>query len=309
MTLVPVLNVLFTIAWDAAYAVIVGTVLTRRWLALGDAGLENSAYQHPAFPPHFQRQLLLISIAALLIAHLLHPWFLAASMSGSDHFTGDLALVPTILSSTHQGVLWYINSFALAALGMATFLPLRARPITRGTVYFSLALMAFTKAAAGHAGADGDFTVAEVAQMLHVFSTAAWAGAVIVSGLFVVPKLAQTDDTSILWTYGNRLSKTVTWALVTILATGVYTSDRQLNAPLNSLWGSEWGRILLTKVALVLVAISLGAMNRFSCLRRSATRERAMRLVRLFLVESIVMILVLCLSGLLGSTSPPMAGG
>jgi copper resistance protein D len=308
VTLVSLLNVLFTIVWDVAYALIVGMLLARHWLASGSAGLENLEPQDSAFPARFQQGLLLTVIGALLVAHLVHPWFLAASMSGSDHFTQDLALVPTILSSTHQGVLWYLNSFALAALGMALFSRFHAKPIIRWTVYLFLAVMAFTKAAGGHAGADGDFTVAESAQILHVLSTAVWAGAVIASGLFVVPRLARIDDTSFLWSYGNRLSKTVTWALVILLATGVYNSDRELNASLNSLWSSDWGRILLAKVALVLIAVLLGAMNRFSCLRRYATQERAIRLVRLFLAESIVMILVLCLSGLLGSTPPPMAG-
>jgi len=306
--LVSALNVLFTIAWDAAYVLIVGTLLARHWLAFDDRRIENSDHRNSIFPTRLQRRLLLISIAGLLIAHLVRPWFLTASMSGSDHFAEDLALVPTILSSTHQGVLWYINSLAIAALGIAILLPLRAKLITRWTLYLSLALIAFTKAAAGHAGADGDFTVAEFAQILHVLSTAVWAGAVIVSGLFVVPQLARIGDTSILWSYGNRLSTTVTWALVTILATGVYTSDRELNESLNALKNSDWGRILLAKITLVLIAVALGAMSRFGCLQRPAIQERVMRMVRLLLVESIVMIFVLCLSGLLGGTPPPMVG-
>jgi putative copper resistance protein D len=302
------LNILFTIAWDVSYALIVGTLLARHWLASGDAGLETLDHQDAVVPARFQRELLLIPIAGLLISHLVHPWFLAASMSGSDHFTEDLALVPTILSSTHQGALWYINSFALAALGMAIVLPLRVKPISLWTVSLSLALMALTKAAAGHAGADGDFTVAEFAQILHVLSTAVWAGAVMASGLFVVPQMVRVDSASILWRYGNRLSKTVTWALVTILATGVYTSGRELSGSLNLLWTSEWGKILLAKIVFVSIAIFLGAVGRFSYLRRPADETRMLRFARILLTESVVMVLVLCLSGWLGNTSPPMAG-
>ena len=216
-------------------------------------------------------------------------------MSGSDHFTEDLALVPTILSSTHQGVLWYINSIALAALGIALSCAFALEAnCAVGTAYLSLALMAFTKAAGGHAGADGDFMVAEFAQTLHVLSTAVWAGVVIASGLFVVPRLARIDNTSILWSYGNRLSKTVTWTLIILLATGVYNSDRELNASLNALWSSDWGRILLAKVTLVLIAVLLGAMNRFSCLWRTCTATQERALMRSRFVQPIFFGGILC---------------
>src|SRR5260370_3914619 len=108
-------------------------------------------------------------MVVLVLAHLVHPWFLAASMSGSSRFAENLALVPTILSSTHQGKLWHINSFALATLLAATlFAAASRRTVVTGITIASLVLIAFAKAASGHAPDQGDSTLTELSHCLPI---------------------------------------------------------------------------------------------------------------------------------------------
>jgi putative copper resistance protein D len=306
--LVFLLSVLLAVLADADYVLIIGTLLAGLWLSALGTSPEHSAAVAPVFPQPLRRRLLLACIAVLVLVHLVHPWFLAASMSGSNRFAENLALVPTILSSTHQGKLWHINSFALTTLFAATLFAAASRKtVVTGITIASLVLIAFAKAASGHAADQGDFTLTELSQLLHILSTAVWAGAVLISGFLVLPRLTQPTGTAALWIYGGRLSKTVTWALIALLISGIYAADRELNNSLADLWTSAWGRILLTKIAFVLIALVLGAVSRFLCLQRAATGKRAALLVRLLFTEAVVMLLVLCLSGLLANTAPAMA--
>ncbi len=243
----------------------------------------------------------------MILCQLVRPWFAAASMSGTSVFAGNLALIPDILSSTHQGKLWYITSAALVMLLVATLAARRKSwPILRWPFVVSLLLIACTKAASGHAANEGDFTLAEFFMLLHVVGIAVWAGAIVASGLLVLPHLAQFSDPTALWTYGKLLSKTVTWALVAIFISGIYTSDRELNGALSGLWQSSWGRILMTKVAFVFLALALGACTRFRCVQRPATSRTTALMVRLMRAEAALMILILSLSGVLANTPPAM---
>jgi copper resistance protein D len=286
------LNILFAVLSDAAYALIVGSLLAIQWLNTTGAASAIIA---------LLRRICLACAAVLILGQVVRPWFAAASMSGSSAFASNLALIPDILSATHVGKVWYLGSVALVGL-LATLLLAGAqvRPIA-----VSLFLIGCAKAASGHAAGAGDFTLAELSMFLHIAATAVWAGTVIVSGLIVLTRLAKLPATEP-WSYAKRLSATVTWALAIILLSGVFISYTELSGQLSGLWTSGWGRVLLTKLAFVSLALALGAATRFKCVRRPATGERAALMARLMRAEASVMIVILCLSGLLANTAPAM---
>jgi putative copper resistance protein D len=229
-------------------------------------------------------------------------------MSGSDSFAVNLHLVPTILSSTHQGALWYLNSVALLTLIWGRGIRRRRpTPVATGVALGSIFLLAFVKAASGHAADEGDFTLIELCQLLHILSTAIWAGAILISGFLVAPRLFEIGNTAKLWGYGARLSTTVTWSLATLVVSGIYTSDRELNNSLSAVRTSTWGNILLAKLTFVAAAILLGAANRFLCLRRTPSLDKSQLVKRLLFMEALLMVCILGLSGLLGNTAPPMS--
>jgi copper resistance protein D len=148
----------------------------------------------------------------------MRPLLVASSMSGCTEFGQSLALVPTILSGTHQGCLWYANSLALTALITAQFLKKpRASPLAAWLVIGALCVLAATRAASSHASEEGDFSLAEVSQFLHLLATSIWAGAILVSAFLVVPYWPAIGA-STLWIYARRLSQTVTWALTVLVS-------------------------------------------------------------------------------------------
>ena len=300
---VPALNVLVAVLSDSSYAVLVGSLLAAAWLE-GVTLLERAA----ARVPHFEARLARVgmtSAAVLVVCHLVRPWFVASTMSGSAHFGEAFALIPTILSSTRQGGLWTANSVALTML-LATLLVARKRSpaITPWIGMAALVILAATKAASSHASEEGDLTVAEICQFMHLLATAVWAGAVIVSGLVVVPHLVATGMITALWNYGKRLSQFVTWALGVLVLSGLYVSWRDVHGAASVLWTSPWGKILLTKGAFAGLAALLGSLTRFRCLGCPATSERAALMTNLLCSEAAVMAAILCLSGSLANTNP-----
>jgi putative copper resistance protein D len=167
-------------------------------------------------------------------------------------------------------------------------------------------VIAFVKAASGHAADNGDFTRQEMLQWVHILSTAAWAGGVIVSGLIVLPVLVRSAAGEMVWQYLQAVSKIATYAVVAVFVSGIYTADRELNGMFAGLFTSTWGRILIGKVVIVLFALVLGAANRFLCLRGDVSTHNITLSGRLLRVEAIAILVVLCLSGWLGNTAPAM---
>jgi putative copper resistance protein D len=293
------LNILLSAISDCAYTLAVGLTLAAYFTSQSDKLVKL-------------RKWLLSTAAIMLIAQSLRPWFLAASMSGSSRFDENLTLIPSILSSTHQGELWKLNIIAIVALFVAIGW-MRRR--THNTIYLAasicLCIIAFIKAASGHAADNGDFTRLETLQWLHILATAVWAGTIIVTGLISLPTLTRSDpDNHAIWQHLQRISTTATYAIIVVLASGIYTADRELAAPLStlwsSLWTSTWGKILIAKVIVVLFALALGAMNRFICLTKDMSSQRITLSSRLLSIEAGAMLVVLSLSGWLGNTSPTM---
>jgi putative copper resistance protein D len=307
-----VLSILLSIATDAAYAVIVGTLLAGRWLA----ALESSPAQlagvastmRRGLSPRLEPKVLLLSMLVLVFAHLVRPWFLAASMSGSTSFHDNLVMVPAILSSTHEGTLWYVASAALTGLFFAITFN-RSHPrlsLANSGALACLLLVAAVKSASGHAADEGDFTLLEVLQSVHILATALWSGSVLVSGLLVLPGLAADRGHAAVWSYTRSPSKYAAYAVLAVVVTGIYTSDRELDNTFAGLTTSTWGKVLIVKVVCVMLALTLGSIVRFRYLRTDATPARSNQLVRLIASEAIVMIVILCLSGVLGNHAPPM---
>ena len=298
------LNILLSAISDCAYTMAVGLTLAAYFTTPSD---KTSA---PSPTP--LRRWLLSTVIIMLIAQSLRPWFLAASMSGSSRFAENFALIPSILSSTHQGELWKLNIIAIVALLAAVGWRRRRKHYSIYTAaLICLCIIAFVKAASSHAADNGDFTRLETLQWLHILATAVWAGTIIVTGLISLPTLTRSDpDNHAIWQHLQRISTTATYAVIVVLVSGIYTADRELAAPLSGVWSSlsssTWGKILIAKVIVVLFALALGAMNRFICLTKDMSSQRITLSSRLLSIEAGAMLVVLSLSGWLGNTSPTM---
>jgi len=290
---------------DTAYAAVVGLLLARWWL-------NKATSPEPASSATgiLTRRGPILALILYTCAHLCRPWFLAAGMSGSSAFHDNLILIPDILTGTHQGRLWFLDTAGLLLVPCVLVLPRRRWFLAASASTAGILLIAFAKAASSHAGGEGDYTLTALAQTLHILATAVWAGGILISGFLVLPRLARATSPKAIWQYGSHLSRAATIAIVLVALSGLITGYREINLPPSGLWTgiqtSPWGKILLAKIVCVLIALALGASSRFLCLGRECSHPRRRLLSRLLFAEAIVMIAILCLSGLLGNISPPM---
>jgi len=285
---------------DTAYAALIGLLLARWWLS-------KATIPEPRI---LRRRGPILALTVYTAAHLCRPWFLAAGMSGSSAFHDNLILIPDILTGTHQGRLWFLDTVGLLLVPCVLVLPRRRWFLAASASTAGILLIAFAKAASSHAGGDGDYTLTVLAQTLHILATAVWAGSILISGLVILPRLARVTSPEAIWRYGSYLSSAATISIGIVLLSGLFTGYRELTPTLSGLWTeiqtSAWGKILLTKIVVVLIALALGASSRFLCLGRACSHPRRRLFSRLLFAEAIAMIAILALSGLLGTTSPPM---
>jgi len=168
-----------------------------------------------------------------------------------------------------------------------------------------VALLLLFHSATGHASVEGDFTRAELLQLLHLSGMALWTGGVIVSGLFVAPRLAASGQ-RVDQPYLQALSRVSTYAVAAVLLSGAWKGWTGLNHQLGGLVHTGWGRILLAKLLFVTGALALGWLHRRWIRQREGgwTQGQTRTLVTTLRVEAVCLTLVIVLSAWLASVDP-----
>ncbi len=138
-----------------------------------------------------------------------------------------------------------------------------------------------------------------LADLGHFVGACSWAGAVLYTAF--VPRwrnAAQPGLTSAL----ERVSSLGLASVALLFATGFYSGLLHVGQP-SVLVETVYGRVLVVKVALVLLILSIAAANRWyflPALRKSSPSDG---FVRMFRLEALLLVMVLGLTGLL-TTSP-----
>ena len=105
--------------------------------------------------------------------------------------------------------------------------------------------------------------------------------------------------------FGRRLSGTVTIALAVVILTGIYNAWKGLGGSLSPLPHSVWGRALLLKLSLVLIALAHGMLVRLLLrAQKPWTWSRTTVMRRLIRVEAFLMLLIFVSSAWLASLPP-----
>jgi putative copper resistance protein D len=282
--------------FDAAFAGASGLVIARLWLARdSEEKLANS----------LQRKAIVCAVS-MLVALSAQALLSTATMIGSSRFAAIHAQFVDVMTGTHAGR-------ALLCNGAIAFLLLTMAPIRRmwqsrtgtASLLTVLAILAATRAATGHPAADGDFTLPELVQFVHLASIAIWSGGVIAAGFLVLPQLLRDHQLDAMAQFTRRLSQTVTVALLLIVLTGIYNSYRGLGGSFSPLVGTQWGDLLDIKIALVCIALAMGAFNR-RMLRanHSLSPLQARRMSRVLRLEATLMLLILSVSAFLANSPP-----
>jgi copper resistance protein D len=246
------------------------------------------------------------------VANIVNLLLEAALMSGSALVAAFAEIVP-VLTQSHFGAAWLSG---LVSLIVWTVLLLGSRSFGRaaptGLALFAAAIFAFTKAASTHAADAADFSLPEWVHWVHLFATAAWAGLVIASALFVLPMLCTDSPGEVLALFVTRLSRAALVAFIVVLMSGVYNADRGLGGSLVPLIRSGWGVILVTKLILVGAATALGGVNRLVYLpriQRRAPSGVANSFLAILRVEAVTMLAVLTAAAVLAHTAPGTHAG
>ncbi|HEY6258422.1 MAG TPA: copper homeostasis membrane protein CopD [Xanthobacteraceae bacterium] len=218
----------------------------------------------------------------------------------------------TVLSDTDFGHDWAAR-LVLAAL-LAAILPLLHRlRVAAVTVAAGLAgSLAWAGHAAASLGTPGVIHLA--ADILHLVAAAAWFGALIPLAVLLLSARRVPAETSLTVARAAvlRFSPLGVASVGTLVATGAVNTF-MLAGSVPALVGTDYGRLLDVKVALFLVMLSFGAINRLWLSPRIVQTSPAAAAVALrqiernSLIEAGLGTIIIVIVGLLGTLPPGLA--
>jgi len=179
---------------------------------------------------------------------------------------------------------------ALLALGFDN------RSWSRAFAVLALIGIGLALVASGHASTTEPRLLSIPVVFLHGVCVAFWIGSLLPLALAV-----PAGDSVAL----ERFSRLIPVPLLVLIASGVVLAFVQLDRP-DALWTTDYGRVLSAKIALVLMLLALGALNRYAIVPRLAlTGTRS--LVTVIATEFALAIVILGLVGLWRFMPPPRA--
>lgn len=210
-----------------------------------------------------------------------------------SHLLRGETLLATLESRT--GTALMSRLLLLVVLGGLLALALRWGPLLRpgfrhrllGAALVLVVLAAGTWASAGHESVGVHWPVATLSDALHLTGVALWVG-----GLLLVLVLRPPDSAV------ATFSRMALPCVLVVAATGVYQAQRNLPG-WSALAGGGYGRLVLAKVAGLLVLAGLGYLS-----RRLLARSGAGRLGAMVAVEVVVAAAVLVVAAVLVQTAP-----
>jgi len=277
-----------------------GVVLAKIWLVPAPAFEQTEVFLR-------WRQMLNECLAVLVFAGVA---ILLAYTAEIDDATlpGMLVDLPGIIAKTHFGLIWAMHLATLLVIwiGCAALTTRWASRRWTALMVTGLLVLAFTYSASSHASDSGDFTLGELVDWVHVAATAAWGGSILISVALIFPLLRDRHSTISL--AASRLSALAGSALPFALVSGFYNSSVQLHT-FGALLETTYGRLLTAKLAIVVMLVLIGALNRFviaSRIRRCplanvAGPDRPLRLLSLALaVDAVLVLLAITMAAILG---------
>jgi putative copper export protein/mono/diheme cytochrome c family protein len=249
------------------------------------------------------------SFAVALLSGATWLMLLAAQMSArspTEVFSGDI--LSTVLLHTTFGHDWLVR-LVLAALLAAALGSISAKqaPWPRWTI---AALPAAALAAAlvhsGHAAATEGWlgTLHRAADGLHLIAASAWLGGLLPLALLLAAASRKEISPAAAREATARFSILGVLSVGTLLVTGVL-NGWVLAGSVPALIGTDYGRLLLVKVALFGVMVAIAAVNRLYLTPRLAADHTAFRaLARNSLIEAAIGLGILVIVGALGTMAP-----
>jgi putative copper resistance protein D len=246
-------------------------------------------------------------------------WLVLTAAAMSDQPTAQIfgdGVLWTVLSQTTFGRTWLVR--LVLACALAATLPALLSPRDHKSTWLKAAAVALAATFAGvlawsghAAGGLGDEAIIHpAADVLHLIAAAAWVGALL--PLIVLFAAAGADDASLKMarTATTRFSILGIVSVGTLLVTGI-VNTYYLAGSVPALLHTDYGRLLLIKIALFLAMVAIATVNRFRLTPRllqqnniTASRGALRRLRRNAAIEVLAGAMVIAIVAALG-TMPP----
>jgi copper resistance protein D len=272
------------------------------------------------FQPRFRGiwgRLALVAWSTVIVSAVLWFWVVAASISGAATMLDvDGQTLQTVLLQTHFGHLWAFRLACCVLLGILLFSGSHELIIA----ILSLVILA-SLAVAGHSGAvvTNAGLLPIVGDMGHLIAAALWPGGLVPLLVLLAGQYRTGDQTT------KRLVADVVrrFSSLSLVVVGLLAGTGLLNTyfivgSVGALFTTDYGRLLLLKIALFVLMLGLGALNLLVLkprLSRAAMVETqtagavmtpTSSLIRSVACETFLAAGVVLVVGFLGATPPPM---
>ena len=247
------------------------------------------------------------------------PWLVLTAESMSGQPLGQLAsqgVLWTVLSQTEFGRDWLLR-FVLACVLGGLFVHFLSAEGARSlwlkavTVILPAALvgsMAWAGHAIGGRGVEG--VLHPAADVLHLIAAAAWTGALVPLALLLTMTGVDAASLAAARTATLRFSTLGIVSVATILFTGI-VNTWYLAGSIPALVGTDYGRLLLIKIALFLGMVGIAAVNRLRLTPRlvqnadlTAAQDARRQLSRNATVEATMSAAIIAIVAVLGTLPP-----
>ncbi len=212
----------------------------------------------PSVRPLFA--ILVVLIAAASLGDLV---LRASEMTGRG-IPDALGVLSVVVQRTHYGTTWLVRAAASVLLIMLTLFSWEGRKGTAlRVVMLALAVViAWTFSASGHASDQGDFTLQEMMDLLHLLASSLWGGGVLVLALVILPSLLARGDLLNLAEVSRRFSRVAGFAVLVLLLAALY-NVRVYVGEFKALWTTGYGLTVVAKMILLYFLLLIGAFNRY----------------------------------------------
>jgi putative copper export protein/methionine-rich copper-binding protein CopC len=246
----------------------------------------------------FSALLVLLSAAGRLLAQ-------RAAVFGTDSVLALGQGTGNLLAGS-WGAGWMIQ-VAAAATALVGFSVARSRPGIGWTLAaLAIPLLSVSTALSGHAvSVEGLGPLPILAHSLHVVGAGGWIGSLFVLWLSAARSAGATGGDPHPWVHLVRAFSPIALAFAGLVAiTGLFSAWMHLGGP-GAVWGSDYGRVLLVKIALLVGVFAAGAFNALWVRPALARGEGPGRLRRTAGIELAAATMVLLVTSLLVATPPP----
>ena len=219
-----------------------------------------------------------------------------------------------VLTKTAFGTVWTLR-FSLAMI-VAACLPIGSRPLAGFRMPLAVgagALLAGGLAFAGHAAAGDDDGIVHLgSDIAHLVAAAAWVGALVPLAI-LLGAVGRRPEKSAMTAARTAVQRFSTLGIVSVgvlAATGI-ANTWYLAGSVAALTGTDYGRLLLVKVALFAVMVAIAAFNRRVLTPRLSANSDAASLRRLrnnSLIEAAIGVVIILIVGALGTLPPGLHG-